>query len=99
MKLDTKVQPLSSRNTTYQTPECLARAIRDKRKKPLQGSHYCPQCGKKKPHIGIDKNNIEVIAVCGCGMEQRLNFVSTFETVDYYIDQYKRINKFIIAET
>ena len=38
--------------------------------------------------IGIDKKSKEVVAVCICGMEQNLNYVPAFETVDYY-------NKFI----
>jgi transcription elongation factor Elf1 len=87
-----KVQPLSPRNTRYQTPEYIAQAIRDKRKKLLQGSYYCPKCGKEKLRIGIDKKNKEVVAVCSCGMEQCLKYVPAFETVDYYnkfIDQSK----------
>ena len=88
-----KVQLLSPRNTRYQTPEYLAQAIRDKRKKLLQGSYYCPTCGQEKLRIGIDKKNKEVVAVCSCGMEQRLKYVPAFETVDYYskfIDQCKK---------
>jgi transcription elongation factor Elf1 len=84
---------LSPRNTRYQTPEYIAQAIRGKRKKLLQGSYYCPKCGKEKLRIGIDEKNKEVVAVCSCGIEQRLNYVPAFETVDYYnkfIDQCKK---------
>jgi transcription elongation factor Elf1 len=84
---------MSPRNTRYQTPGYIAQAIRDKRKKLLQGSYSCPKCGTEKLRIGIDKKNKEAIAVCICGLEQRLSFVPAFETIDYYNkfrDQYKK---------
>jgi len=81
------------RNTRYQTPGYIVQAIRDKRKKLLQGSYSCPQCGLEKLRIGIDRNSKEVIAVCTCGLESSLKFVAAFETVDYYnkfMDEYKK---------
>ncbi len=75
---------MSPRNARYQTPEYIAQGIRDKRKKLLQGSYSCPQCGKEQLRIGVDKKNKEAIAVCSCGLEKTLKFVPAFETVDYY---------------
>lgn len=88
--IKTKAQLLSPRNTRYQTPPHIAKAIRDKRKQLLQGSYSCPNCGKEQLRIGIDKKNKTAIAVCSCGLEQSLRFISAFETVDYY-------NKFLDA--
>jgi transcription elongation factor Elf1 len=39
---------------------------------------------RRLDRTGIDKKNKEAIAVCNCGLEQRLNYVPAFETVDYY---------------
>jgi transcription elongation factor Elf1 len=71
----------------------MAQAIRDKRKKLLCGSYYCPKCGLEKLRVGVDKKNKEAVAICACGFEQNLNYVPAFETVDYYnklIDQLKK---------
>lgn len=84
---------MSPRKERYQTPEYIAQAIRDKRKKLLHGSYYCPKCGKDKLRIEVDKKKKEVIVVCSCGIEHRLNYVPAFELVDYYnkfVDQFKK---------
>ena len=84
---------MSPRNTRYQTPKHVVQAIRDKRKKLLQGSYYCPKCGNEKLRIGIDRKNKEVIAMCSCGLEEQVGYVPAFETIDYYnkfIDQKKK---------
>ena len=88
-----EVRVMSPRKERYQTPEYIAQAIRDKRKKLLQGSYYCPKCGMNRLRIEIDKKNKEVIVICSCGIEHRLNYVQAFETVDYYnrfTDQFQK---------
>jgi transcription elongation factor Elf1 len=87
---------MSPRKERYQTPEYIAQAIRDKRKKLLHGSYYCPKCGLDKLRIEIDKERKEVTAICSCGIQYHLNYVSAFEAVDYYnkfVDQYKKGNE------
>jgi transcription elongation factor Elf1 len=84
---------MSPRKERYQTPPHIAQAIRDKRKKMMHGSYYCPQCGLEKLCIAIDKNRKEVVASCACGLEHQLIYVSAFEAVDYYnkfADQFKK---------
>jgi len=88
-----EAEKMSPRKERYQTPEYIAEAIRDKRRKLLHGSYYCPKCGKDKLMIQIDKKAKQVHAVCSCGIEQSLNFVPAYEAVDYYnkfIDQCKK---------
>lgn len=84
---------MSPRKERYQTPTYIAQGIRDKRKKLLHGPYSCPKCGLDKLRIGINSKKKEVIAVCSCGMEQKLDYVSAFEAVDYYnkcLDKYKK---------
>jgi transcription elongation factor Elf1 len=84
---------MSPRKERYQTPEYIAQGVRNKRKKLLCGIYNCPKCGLEKLRIEIDKKEKEVMVICGCGIEQRLNFVPAFETIDYYskfIDQLKK---------
>jgi len=83
-KCMSEVEVMSPRKERYQTPKYVVHAIRDKRKQLLHGSYYCPKCGLNKLRIEVDKEKEEVIAVCTCGVERRLNFVSAFESVDYY---------------
>jgi transcription elongation factor Elf1 len=80
----TEVQIVSPRNARYQTPKHVVQAIRDKRKSLLHGSYFCPKCGMDKLRIEVDKKNKEAIAVCNCGLEQRLTYAPAFEAVDYY---------------
>jgi transcription elongation factor Elf1 len=32
----------------------------------------------------VDKEKKEVLAVCSCGLEYSLNYVQSFESVDYF---------------
>lgn len=83
---------MTPRKERYQTPIYIAQAIRDRRKKLLYGSYYCPKCKQEKLRQ-IDKQKKEVVAICGCGLECKLNYVPAFEAVDYYskfIDQHRK---------
>lgn len=87
---------MSPRKERYQTPTYVAQGIRDKRKKLLHGAYCCPNCGKDKLMIQIDKSKKEIIAECPCGVKQALNYIPAFEAVDYFskfTDQYRRINQ------
>ena len=84
---------MSPRNTRYQTPEYVADAIKSKRKRLLHGPHFCPKCGLEKLRIEVDQKNKQATAICGCGLEQQLNYVPAFEGVDYYskfVDESKK---------
>lgn len=86
-----EVGVMSPRKERYQVPPYIAQAIRDKRKQLLQGSYYCPKCRMNKLRIEVDKKKREAAAICSCGIEHRLNYVSAFESVDYYnkfVDQF-----------
>jgi transcription elongation factor Elf1 len=86
-----KVEFMSPRKERYQTPKYVVKAIRDRRKQLLHGSYYCPKCGMNKLRIEVDKEKKEAIAVCACGTERRMKYVSAFESVDYYnkfLDQF-----------
>ena len=75
---------MSPRKSRYRTPEWVAESIRSKRKKLLHGPYNCPKCGTNKLRIQVDKESKEVIAICACGLEHPLNYVPSFESVDYY---------------
>jgi transcription elongation factor Elf1 len=79
---------MTPRKDRYQTPEYIAQGIRAKRKKLLYGSYSCPKCKQEKLQIQIDKEKKAVTAICGCGLNYKLNYVPAFEAVDYY-------NKFV----
>jgi len=84
---------MSPRKARYQTPEWVAQSIRDRRKKLLYGLYDCPKCKMNKLRIQVNKEREEVIAICSCGLEHPLNYVSAFERVDYYnklIDQFHK---------
>lgn len=85
---------MSPRKARYQTPEWIAKSIRDKRKKLLHGPYICPKCKMKKLRIQVNKERKEIIAICGnCGLEYQLNYVPAFESIDYYnklIDQFSK---------
>lgn len=84
---------MAPRKERYQTPKYVVQAIREKRKQMLHGSYYCPKCGTNRLRIELDKEKKEVIAVCICGIEYQLKYVSAFEPVDYYnklLDQFSQ---------
>lgn len=82
---------MSPRKERYQTPKYVAHAIRDRRKKLLHGPYDCPKCKMNNLRIQVNKEKKEVIAICSCGLEHPLSYVSVFEPIDYYnklIDQF-----------
>ena len=84
---------MSPRKTRYQTPEWVAQAIRNKRKKLLYGPYDCPKCKMNKLRIIVNKERKEVIGICSCGLEYPLKYVPAFESIDYYnklMDQLKK---------
>ena len=88
-----EVEVMSPRKERYRTPKYVVQAIRDKRKQLLHGSYYCPKCGMNKLRIEVDKQKKEVVAVCLCGVEHQMKYVSAFESVDYYnkfLDQFPK---------
>lgn len=91
--MDRQVGKMSPRKERYQTPPHIAQAIRDKRKKLLCGTYYCPKCGKDKLRVEVDKERKEVFVVCTCGENRQLSYVPAFELVDYYskfLDHFKK---------
>jgi len=88
-----RFQAMSPRKARYRVPEWVAQSIRNKRKKLLHGSYYCPKCGMNKLRILVDKKKKEVIAVCNCGLEYQLNYVPAFEAPDYYNKVIDQVNK------
>ena len=75
---------MSPRKERNKIPAHIVQGIRDKRKKLLHGPYSCPRCGLDRLRIGIDAKMKEVIAVCFCGLELKLDYVSAFEAIDYY---------------
>ena len=46
-----------------------------------------------KLKIQVDKQKKEVLAVCSCGLEYSLNYVQSFESIDYYNKLIDGLNK------
>jgi len=84
---------MSPRKARYQVPGWVAQSIRDKRKKLLHGSYDCPKCKMTKLRIQVDKERKEVDAICSCGVEYPLKYISAFEAIDYYNKFMDQINK------
>ena len=84
---------MSSREDEYKLKKIAAESIRKERKKLLHGPYDCPKCKMDKLRIQVNKKKKEAIAICSCGLEYQLNYVSVFEPVDYYnklIDQFSK---------
>ena len=82
---------MSPRKSRHKVPEYVAQSFRSKRKKLLYGPYACPKCGTNKLRIQVSKESKEVTAICSCGLKCPLNYVPSFESVDYYsklIDQF-----------
>jgi len=75
---------MSPRKSRHRIPEYVAQSIRNKRKILLHGPYNCPKCWMDKLRIRVDKEKKEVLAVCGCGLEYSLDYVQSFESVDYF---------------
>jgi transcription elongation factor Elf1 len=75
---------MSPRKSRQKIPGWVAQSIRNKRKMLLHGPYNCPKCWMDKLGIRVDKEKKEVLAVCSCGLEHRLNYVQSFESVDYF---------------
>jgi len=75
---------MSPRKSRLKRPAYIAQSIRDKRKKLLHGPYNCPRCWMDKLRIQVDKGGKEVIALCSCGLEYSLDYVQSFESIDYY---------------
>jgi transcription elongation factor Elf1 len=43
--------------------------------------------------IQVDKGGKEVIALCSCGLEYSLDYVQSFESIDYYNKLIDEFNK------
>ncbi len=87
---------MSPRNERYQVPKHIVQGIRDKRKALLHGPFACPNCGREKLMIKLEKGRNVAGAVCVCGVEQELKFVPVYEAVDYYskfMDSFRRGKK------
>jgi transcription elongation factor Elf1 len=82
---------MSPRKSRYAVPEWAVKSFRNKGKELLHGPYDCPKCGMNKLKIQVNKEEKEVTAACSCGLEYPMNYVASFESVDYYnklIDQF-----------
>ena len=84
---------MSPRKSRQKIPEYVAQSIRKKRNQLLHGPYNCPKCWLDKLRIQVDKERKEVLAVCGCGLEHSLNYVHSFESVDYFNKLIDCLNK------
>ncbi len=75
---------MSPRKSRQKVSEWAVQSIRKKRKRLLHGPYDCPKCWVNNLRIQVDKEEKEVLAVCSCGLEHRLNYVQSFEPVDYF---------------
>jgi len=75
---------MSPRKSRQRIQGWVAQSIRNKRKKLLHGPYDCPKCWLNKLRIQVDKEKKEVLAVCSCGLEYPLNYVQSFESIDYF---------------
>ena len=73
---------MSPRKSRQKVSEWAAQSIR--RKRLLHGPYDCPKCWVNNLRIQVDKEEKEVLAVCSCGLEHQLNYVQSFEPVDYF---------------
>jgi transcription elongation factor Elf1 len=84
---------MSPRKSRYALPEWIAQSIRQERKNLLHGPYVCPKCKMNELRILVKKQEKEVVAVCSCGLEYPLKYVSAFESIDYYNRLIDRLNK------
>jgi transcription elongation factor Elf1 len=77
-------EAMSPRKSRQKIPEYIAQSIRKKRNQLLHGPYNCPKCWLDKLRIQVDKERKEVLAICSCGLEHSLNYVQSFEAVDYF---------------
>jgi transcription elongation factor Elf1 len=84
---------MSPRKSRQKIPEYIAQSIRKKRNQLLHGPYNCPKCWLDKLRIQVDKERKEVLAICSCGLEHSLNYVQSFEAVDYFNKLIDGLNK------
>jgi transcription elongation factor Elf1 len=84
------------RNASYKVPHNRIKILVKEAKQMVNGPYYCPVCKKELMQILADVKKKEVIAVCTCGLEQKLTYAPVFQPIDYYskfMDMYKK-NRF-----
>ena len=86
-------EAMSPRKSRQKIPEYIAQSIRKKRNQLLHGPYNCPKCWLDKLRIQVDKERKEVLAICSCGLEHSLNYVQSFEAVDYFNKLIDGLNK------
>ena len=79
-----KVDKMSPKTSKYRVPHNRIRILVKEAKQMVNGPYYCPNCKKEVLKILADSKNKEVLAVCTCGIEERLTFAPIFQPVDYY---------------
>ena len=84
---------MSPRKSRQKIPGYIVQSNRKKRKKLLHGPYNCPKCWMDKLGIRVDKEKKEVLAVCSCGLEYSLDYVQSFESVDYFNKLIDGLNK------
>ncbi len=78
---------------SYRVPHNRIRILVKEAKQMVNGPYYCPNCKKEVLKILADPKNKEVLAVCTCGIEEKLVFAPIFQPIDYYnkfMDIYKK---------
>ena len=48
------------------------------------GPYTCPLCAETTLAIVIDKMKKEVNAKCACGFNENVNYLESFQPIDYY---------------
>ncbi len=79
--------------TSYRTPHNRIKILVKEAKQMVEGPYYCPSCKKEILKIVLDSKGKEVLAVCTCGVEEKMVFAPIFQPIDYYnkfMDLYKK---------
>ncbi len=75
---------INPKGSSYRTPHNKIKILVKEAKQMVNGPYWCPKCRKELMQILADKNNREVLAICKCGVEQKLTYAPIFQPIDYY---------------
>jgi len=84
---------MTPRSPAYKVPHNRIKILVKEAKQMVNGPYYCPKCRKELLQILANVSNKEVLVVCTCGLEQKLNYAPVFQPIDYYskfMDMYKK---------